>query len=79
MDDGKADLLRAGKSTRVVLITVLSVTYAECKNAKLFFVSKKATLDDLYYPSRTMDFMGPSPLLNVCECRSFLQLATTVA
>ena len=48
--------------------------YAECKKSRriFFFVNKKASLDVLCYPSRTMYCMGPSPHSNVCDCRSIL-------
>ena len=35
-------------------------------------MNKKATLDLLCFPSRTMYCMGPSPHSNVCDCRSIL-------
>ena len=35
-------------------------------------MNKKASLDVLCYPSRTMYCMGPSPHSNVCDCRSIL-------
>ena len=35
-------------------------------------MNKKASLDVLCFPSRTMYCMGPSPHSNVCDCRSIL-------
>ena len=39
---------------------------------EFFSVNKKASLDVLCFPSRTMHCMGPSPHSNVCDCRSIL-------
>ena len=39
---------------------------------EFFSVNKKASLDVLCFPSRTMHCMGPSPNSNVCDCRSIL-------
>ena len=39
-------------------------------------MNKKASLDVLCYPSRTMYCMGPSPHSNVCDCRSILATFT---